>query len=72
MANLTLSIDDDLLKQARRIALDRDTSVNQLVREFLEQIVQGKSRKEKARQFLLTTRFPYDPTPLDRDSIYER
>ncbi len=72
MANLTLSIDDDLLKQARRIALDQDTSVNQLVRDYLEQIVHGKSGKEKARRFLLTTRFAYDPTPLDRDSIYER
>jgi hypothetical protein len=36
MANLTLSIDDALLKRARLRALERDTSVNTLVREYLE------------------------------------
>jgi plasmid stability protein len=39
MANLTLTIDDDLLKRARMRALQRDTSVNALVREYLEQVV---------------------------------
>lgn len=36
MANLTLSIDDDLLRRARIRALEHDTSVNAVVREFLE------------------------------------
>jgi hypothetical protein len=36
MANLTLSIDDALLKRARLRALEQDTSVNTLVREYLE------------------------------------
>jgi len=35
MANLTLSIDDDILKRARLRALQQDTSVNALVREYL-------------------------------------
>ena len=35
MANLTLSIDDDVLKRARLRALQQDTSVNALVREYL-------------------------------------
>ena len=39
MANLTLSIDSDLLKKSRKIAIDKDTSVNALVREFLEALV---------------------------------
>lgn len=36
MANLTLSLDDDLLKRARIRALEEDTSVNALVRGYLE------------------------------------
>ncbi len=35
MANLTLTIDDATLKRARIRALEQDTSVNALVREFL-------------------------------------
>lgn len=38
MANLTLTIDDDVLKKARIHALERGTSVNALVREYLERI----------------------------------
>ncbi|CAN5764713.1 hypothetical protein BH23ACT10_BH23ACT10_15300 [soil metagenome] len=36
MANLTLTVDDHLLKRARMVALRRNTSVNAAVREFLE------------------------------------
>lgn len=35
MANLTLSITDEVLKRARLRALQQDTSVNALVREYL-------------------------------------
>ncbi|HQR52232.1 MAG TPA: DUF6364 family protein [Burkholderiales bacterium] len=38
MANLTLTIDDEVLKKARIHALERGTSVNALVREYLERI----------------------------------
>lgn len=36
MANLTITIDDQLLKRARLRALERGTSVNALLRDFLE------------------------------------
>ena len=39
MANLTLSIDDDLLRQARIKALERGTSVNAIVRDYLQRLV---------------------------------
>lgn len=41
MANLTLSIDDELLKRARIRALEADTSVNALVRAYLEDFAEG-------------------------------
>ena len=39
MSNLTLSIDDDLLKQARIYAIHHDTSVNALVRDYRRSMV---------------------------------
>lgn len=52
MANLTLSIDDDLLKRARRVALERDTSVNAAVREFLEEFAGPDERDAAMASFL--------------------
>ncbi|MBV8728261.1 MAG: CopG family transcriptional regulator, partial [Acidobacteriia bacterium] len=37
--NITLSIDDDVIGEARRRANAMGTSVNQLVRDYLEQFV---------------------------------
>ena len=45
--NLTLTVDADLLRAARKVALHRNTSVNHLVREFLDQLV-GKDRRKEA------------------------
>lgn len=36
---LTLSIDDQVVAEARRIASDRGTSLNQLVRDFLNDLI---------------------------------
>jgi hypothetical protein len=38
MTNLTLTIDAEVLKKARIRALERDTSVNALVRQYLEDL----------------------------------
>ncbi len=48
MANLTLSIDDDLLQRAREAALRERTSVNALVREYLERYVGARTRRYEA------------------------
>jgi plasmid stability protein len=46
MANLTLTIDDDILKRARIHALQRGTSVNALVREYLQSLAHDDSELE--------------------------
>ena len=43
--NLTLSVDDEVVRQARRIAEATGTSVNQLVRDYLAQL-EGKTDHE--------------------------
>jgi hypothetical protein len=45
MANLTLSLDDDILQKAREAAVRERTSVNALVRDYLIHYVDAKSRR---------------------------
>ena len=71
VANLTLVIEDELLKEARKLAIDQNTSVNQMEREFLESKVNQWSRREQARQRLLSTRLNFEMQPFNRDEIYE-
>lgn len=37
--NITLSVDEQLVEEARRLAQARGTSLNQLIRDYLEDLV---------------------------------
>jgi hypothetical protein len=41
MSNLTISVDDELIRQARIKAIEQGTSVSAKVREFLAQYARG-------------------------------
>jgi hypothetical protein len=43
--NMTLAVEEDLLRDARAVAARRRTSVNELVREFLKNLVSLESRR---------------------------
>jgi len=53
MANLTITIDDEVLKRARVRATEQGTSVNAVVREYLEQYAGSRSAQEQALVRLL-------------------
>jgi len=55
MKNVTLAIEDDLLLEARKVALERNTTVNRLVRDFLSRLVEQRSRRAAARERLRRT-----------------
>ena len=40
MPNITMSIDGELLKKARKIAIDREKSLTGLIRKYLEELVE--------------------------------
>jgi hypothetical protein len=42
--NITLSVDDAVIEKARKLAHARGTSVNQLVRDYLESLVRPAGR----------------------------
>ena len=50
MKNITLSVDEDVLRAVRQYAAARDSSVNALVREFLAGIARRKNRADTARR----------------------
>ena len=49
--NVTLSIDDEVLRRARKKAEVLGTSVNQLVRDYLEQLSGNTDPNEDAIEF---------------------
>lgn len=49
--NVTLSIDEEVIQRARRKAEAMGTSVNQLIRDYLEQLAGKTDPAEDAREF---------------------
>jgi hypothetical protein len=71
-----LTLDEDLLRAARKVALDRDTSVNQLVREYLAQLVRETDQRQAALASLdevfRTSGFELGRKTWTRDDLHER
>lgn len=74
--NLTLTIDEGLLRSARKVAVDRDTSVNQLVRDFLVQLVQQTDQRRAAtaglKSFFANSKFEVGSVTWTREDLHER
>jgi hypothetical protein len=77
--NITLSIDDDLVKEVRKIAVERDTTLTGLVRDYLKDLAAehertGRKRREREalersfRQF----RFRIGRKTWTREELHER
>jgi len=75
MANLTLSLDDTLLRKARQAALNENTSVNALVRDYLTRYVDARSRRHQALEALEAVAertASRSEGPWTRESLHER
>ena len=77
--NITLSLDDKLVKELRKVAIDRDTTLTGLVREYLERLAaenatSGRKRREiealerSFKQF----QFRVGKRTWKREDLYER
>jgi hypothetical protein len=72
--NLTIAVDKDLLDRARAVARAQGTSVNALVRDYLERLAGRRSGKEvfEALQRLWAEgRGCSDGSPFRREEVYE-
>lgn len=76
MRNLTLAIDEETLLRARKVALDQGTSVNELVRGYLGDLVQRHSRRraarERLRRALAEKRVEVGGRTWTREELHER
>lgn len=77
MANVTISIDDEMLKRAKKIAIDRDTSFNGLVRSYVESVVAQDLRRRELQIDELDRLFAESdavvgPVTWTRDELHER
>jgi hypothetical protein len=73
--NITLAIDDELLRDARQIAHAMGKSVNQLVREYLERLTgrdQGERDVEELRRLSGEGGGRSRGWRFDRDELHER
>ncbi len=76
MANLTITVDDETLKRARIRALEQGTSVNAVVRDYLEAFAGSRGIREEAIGKLLErsakSRSRSGGRRWTRDELHER
>ena len=77
--NITLTLDNKLVKEVRKIAADRDTTLTGLVREHLEQLAAENAKSGRKRRELeaLERSFELVKVPLGkrtwrREDLHER
>lgn len=74
--NLTLKLDKDLVREARILAAEQNTSISQLLTEQLHKVVESRKAyaRAKRRAFkLMDEGFEGKWTPpSSRDELYER
>ena len=74
--NITLAVDEDVLKQARVVAAQRRMSLSAMVREYLNSLLEKDRKVDEARMALLKL---IDETDADmgsgtwvRKAVYDR
>ena len=77
--NITLSLDEDLVKRARKIAVEQDTTLTGLVRDYLTELARqdaAAGRKRRERKALERSfqefRFKVGKRTWKRADLYER
>jgi replicative DNA helicase len=73
--NVTLSIDDEVIQEARRRAEAMGTSVNQLVRDYLQQFTGKADSNSAAAEFERLSRDSKGNSrewKFNRDELHER
>jgi hypothetical protein len=76
MKNVTIALDEATLRDARRIAAERSTSLNSLIREFLERLTlresQSRSARRRIAELCRDSRAEVGERTWTRDDLHER
>jgi hypothetical protein len=77
--NITLSLEDKLVKEVRKIAVERDTTLTGLVRSHLEELAEqharsGRKRREQEalERSFSQVQFRLGKKTWRREDLYER
>ena len=79
--NITLSLDDKLVKDVRKIAVERDTTLTGMVRAYLEQVAAEHTNSDQKRRELealddslrrFSADLRYGERTWKREDLYER
>lgn len=76
MANITLKIDDEIIKKARYLAAVKKTSINAIIKEKIEEFISQDLKKEAALKgldsFYKRCKSRVGTKTWTRDQIHER
>ena len=71
--NITLSVDEETAKEARKIASEMGTSLNQLVRNYLELLTKKNQSSSDLNEFIkLSGQGNSNGWKFDREELHER
>lgn len=77
--NVTLSLEEELVRKVRKLAVERDTTLTGLIRAYLEKLAEeddANGRKRREREALLRSfrelDFRVGPIAWKRGDLYER
>ena len=77
--NITLTLDDKMVKEVRKIAADRDTTLTGLVRAYLEQVAEENARSGRKKRELEALEKSFERFQVKlgkitwkREDLYER
>jgi hypothetical protein len=77
MPNITLSVDEEILKKARKVAIEKNTTLTEMIREYLKAIVRRGSTERQRAVKALEQSFRKHSRDMGRrtwtrESLYER
>lgn len=77
--NITLSLDDKLVKEVRKIAVERDTTLTGLVRAYLEEVAAENAKSGRKRRDLEALEKSFQEIQINykkgswrREDLYDR
>jgi len=77
MSNITLSVNDEIIKKVRKIAVDKNTTLTAMVRDFLTELANRDVQQKKEAASKLRTSFKKMSRDMGqrkwtREALYDR
>lgn len=72
MKNITLSADENLIREAREAARSRKTTLNQLFREWLVEVSEQRERSQQVDELLDRLHYVESGGSFSREDMNER